>query len=134
MPNEPAVDHECHDADGAYFSLIDPKASDLSHATITDHPYLYYVRMDDNHGPYQRILFRQRVKLDWLIQTAATHQGRDNNCTDLAPRHRGSSRLRGTAQRGDEMGARLRQREPAGRECVAIQEKSRERCKPSSRS
>ena len=30
-----------------YFSLIDPKASDLSYATITDHPYLYYVRMDD---------------------------------------------------------------------------------------
>jgi hypothetical protein len=57
-----------------YFSLIDPKASDLSYAAITDHPYLYYVRMDDNHGPYQRILFRQRVKLDWLIQTAATHQ------------------------------------------------------------
>jgi hypothetical protein len=58
----------------AYFSLIDPRASDLSYATITDHPYLYYVRMDDNHGPYQRILFRQRVRLDWLMQTAAAHQ------------------------------------------------------------
>lgn len=54
-----------------YFSLIDPKASDLSYATITDHPYLYYVRMDNDHGPYQRILFRQRVKLDWLTETAA---------------------------------------------------------------
>jgi hypothetical protein len=34
--------------------------------TITDTPYLYYVRMDDNHGPYQRVLFRQKIKLDWL--------------------------------------------------------------------
>jgi hypothetical protein len=61
-----------------YFSLIDPKASDSSYATITDHPYLYYVRMDDNHGPYQRILFRQKVKLDWLVKGAeaelAAHQ------------------------------------------------------------
>jgi hypothetical protein len=54
-----------------YFSLIDPNASDSSFATITDHPYLYYVRMDNNHGPYQRVLFRQRVKLDWLIRGAA---------------------------------------------------------------
>lgn len=34
--------------------------------SITDGPYLYYVRMDDNHGPYQRVLFRQKVKLGWL--------------------------------------------------------------------
>jgi hypothetical protein len=53
-----------------YFSLIDPNASDASFATITDHPYLYYVRMDNNHGPYQRVLFRQRVKLDWLIRSS----------------------------------------------------------------
>jgi hypothetical protein len=26
--------------------------------------------MDNNHGPYQRVLFRQRVKLDWLIEGA----------------------------------------------------------------
>jgi hypothetical protein len=53
-----------------YFSLIDPKASDLSYTTITDHPDLYYVRMDKDHGPYQRVLFRQRVRLDWLIKPA----------------------------------------------------------------
>jgi hypothetical protein len=63
-----------------YFSLIDPNASDSSYATITDHPYLYYVRMDDSHGPYQRVLFRQRVKLDWLVKAgtaadAAAHSG-----------------------------------------------------------
>jgi len=31
--------------------------------------------MDDNHGPYQRVLFRQKVKLDWLIKQteAAAH-------------------------------------------------------------
>jgi hypothetical protein len=33
---------------------------------ITDTPYLYYVRMDGNHPPYQRVLFRQKIKLDWL--------------------------------------------------------------------
>jgi hypothetical protein len=49
-----------------YFSLIDPKSTDSSYMTITDTPYLYYVRMDDNHGPYQRVLFRQKIKLDWL--------------------------------------------------------------------
>jgi hypothetical protein len=49
-----------------YFSLIDPKSTDSSYMTITDSPYLYYVRMDDNHGPYQRVLFRQKIKLDWL--------------------------------------------------------------------
>jgi hypothetical protein len=53
-----------------YFSLIDPAAKDASFATITDHPYLYYVRLDDNHGLYQRALFRQRVKLDWLLRGA----------------------------------------------------------------
>jgi hypothetical protein len=49
-----------------YFSLIDPKSTDSSYMTITDTPYLYYVRMDDNHGPYQRVLFRQKIKLDWI--------------------------------------------------------------------
>jgi hypothetical protein len=53
-----------------YFSLIDPASTDSSFSTITDHPYLYYVRLDDSHGPYQRVLFRQRVKLDWLFRTA----------------------------------------------------------------
>jgi hypothetical protein len=56
-----------------YFSLIDPSAKDLSFATISDHPYLYYVRLDDNHGPYQRVLVRQKVKLDWLIGAAASN-------------------------------------------------------------
>jgi hypothetical protein len=49
-----------------YFSLIDPKSQDSSFMTITDTPYLYYVRMDGNHPPYQRVLFRQKIKLDWL--------------------------------------------------------------------
>jgi hypothetical protein len=54
----------------AYFSLIDPKSTDSSFMTITDSPYLYYVGMDGNHPPYQRVLFRQKIKLDWL---AALH-------------------------------------------------------------
>ena len=39
--------------------------------TITGAPYLYYVRSDENHGPYQRVLLRQKIKLNWL---AALHQ------------------------------------------------------------
>ena len=49
-----------------YFSLIDPSSSDSSYMTVTDTPYLYYVRMDANHPPYQRVLFRQKIKLGWL--------------------------------------------------------------------
>lgn len=55
-----------------YFSLIDPNAKDSNYATITNHPYLYYVRMDGDHPPYQRVLFRQKVKLDWLVKAAAS--------------------------------------------------------------
>ena len=51
----------------AYFSLIDPRSTDSNFMTITDAPYLYYVRSDENHGPYQRVLFRQKVKLNWLL-------------------------------------------------------------------
>jgi len=36
--------------------------------TITDSPYLHYVRMDGNHPPYQRVLFRQKIKLNWLTK------------------------------------------------------------------
>jgi hypothetical protein len=52
-------------------SLIDPNAKDSSYATITDRPYLDYVRLDYSHGPYQRVLFRQKVKLDWLVRASA---------------------------------------------------------------
>jgi hypothetical protein len=51
-----------------YFSLIDPKSTDSSFMTITDNPYLYYVRMDNNHPPYQRDLFRQKINLAWLTR------------------------------------------------------------------
>lgn len=46
-----------------YFSLIDPKSKDPNFATVTDDPFLYYVRSDDDHPPYVRVLFRQRIKL-----------------------------------------------------------------------
>jgi hypothetical protein len=49
----------------AYFSLLDPGSTDPNFSTITDSPYVYYVRSDDNHGPYTRVLFRQRIKLTW---------------------------------------------------------------------
>jgi hypothetical protein len=45
----------------AYFSLIDPTAPDLNFSTIGDHPYLYYVRLDNNGQ--DRVLFRQKLTL-----------------------------------------------------------------------
>jgi hypothetical protein len=55
-----------HDPKGsflyAYFSLLDPSAPDLNFATIGDHPYLYYVRLNNNNV-YDRVVFRQQVKL-----------------------------------------------------------------------
>lgn len=48
-----------------YFSLVDPNSKDPNYGTITDNPYVYYVRSDANHGPYVRVLFRQRIKLSW---------------------------------------------------------------------
>jgi hypothetical protein len=48
-----------------YFSLLDPNSNDRNFSTLTNSPYVYYVRFDDNHGPYVRVLFRQRLKLTW---------------------------------------------------------------------
>jgi hypothetical protein len=46
----------------AYFSLIDPNAPDLNFSSVGDHPYLYYVRLDNNNSG-NRVLFRRRVTL-----------------------------------------------------------------------
>jgi hypothetical protein len=54
----------------SYFSLIDPKSTDLNYSTVTDNSYLYYVRSDEDHGPYKRVLFRQRIKLGWLVTSS----------------------------------------------------------------
>jgi hypothetical protein len=54
----------------AYFSLIDPKSTDPNYSTVTDSPYLYYVRSDEDHGPYKRVLFRQRIRLGWLATSS----------------------------------------------------------------
>lgn len=47
----------------AYFSLLDPASGDANFSTMNDQPYLYYVRMDNDHSPEARILFRQRIRL-----------------------------------------------------------------------
>ena len=44
-------------------SLLDPASADRDFATVSDTPYVYYVRSDGNHPPYARVLFRRRVKL-----------------------------------------------------------------------
>ena len=46
-----------------YDSLLDPDSTDRNFSTVSDTPYLYYVRMDGNHPPYVRALFRRRVRL-----------------------------------------------------------------------
>jgi len=46
----------------AYFSLIDPDAPDLNFSVIGGHPYLYYVRLDNNNSQ-NRVLFRRRVSI-----------------------------------------------------------------------
>jgi hypothetical protein len=46
-----------------YVSLLDPASTDRDFATVSDTPYVYYVRSDGNHPPYARVLFRRRVKL-----------------------------------------------------------------------
>jgi hypothetical protein len=45
----------------AYFSLIDPKSPDLNFAIVGDHPYLYYVRLDNNSSG--RVLYRRKISL-----------------------------------------------------------------------
>lgn len=45
-----------------YFSLIDPDSPDMNFATIGDNPYVYFVRLNNNNV-YDRVLYRQRVKL-----------------------------------------------------------------------
>ena len=45
----------------AYYSLIDPAVPDMNFSVITDHPYLYYVRFDNNSS--SRVLFRQGIRL-----------------------------------------------------------------------
>ena len=46
----------------AYFSLIDPDAPDRNFSVIGEHPYLYYVRLDNNNSQ-DRVLFRRRVSI-----------------------------------------------------------------------
>ncbi len=45
----------------AYFSLIDPNAPDLNFSVVGTHPYLYYVRLDNNSQG--RVLFQQGITL-----------------------------------------------------------------------
>jgi hypothetical protein len=46
-----------------YVSLLDPRSKDANFSGIGKHPYVYYVRLDNNNPPYTRVLFRQEVKL-----------------------------------------------------------------------
>ena len=56
------------DADGTYkydyFSLLDPTSMDRNFADVSDHPFVYYVRMDLAHAPLQRTLLRRQLSLE----------------------------------------------------------------------
>lgn len=49
----------------AYVSLLDPTSSDRNFSTVSDTPYVYYVRFDADHPPYARVLFRCQIKLEF---------------------------------------------------------------------
>jgi len=46
-----------------YFTLMDPASIDKNFATVSNTPYVYYVRFDDDHGPFARVLFRRLIKI-----------------------------------------------------------------------
>jgi len=48
-----------------YDSLIDPSSADRNFSTVSDEPYFYYVRMDGDHPPYSRVLFRRKIRLQF---------------------------------------------------------------------
>jgi hypothetical protein len=41
--------------------LIDPDAPDMNFSVIGDHPYLYYVRIDNTRSA--QVLYRQKIEL-----------------------------------------------------------------------
>jgi hypothetical protein len=51
--------------DYRYFSLIDPASSDRNFSTVTNMPYVYYVRFAKNDPPYTRVLFRRQIKIEF---------------------------------------------------------------------
>jgi hypothetical protein len=46
-----------------YASLIDPASTDRDFGTVSDNPYIYYVRLDLSRGNFTRVLFRHRLSL-----------------------------------------------------------------------
>jgi hypothetical protein len=46
-----------------YSSLLDPESNDRNFSTVTETPYVYYVRFDQDHPPYARTLLRRRIHL-----------------------------------------------------------------------
>ena len=47
-----------------YFALLDPDSKDRNFITVSATPYVYYVRLDNDHGPYERVLFRRRIRIE----------------------------------------------------------------------
>lgn len=46
-----------------YAALLDPKSTDRNFMTVSESPYLYYVRNDMDHRPNTRVVFRRQIKL-----------------------------------------------------------------------
>jgi hypothetical protein len=46
-----------------YFTLLDPASPDRNFATVSDKPFVYYVRLDQLHPPYTRDLMRRQIEV-----------------------------------------------------------------------
>jgi hypothetical protein len=46
-----------------YFSLLDPTTQDRNFAVIGNTPMIYYVRLDNLHSPYTRVLYRRPITI-----------------------------------------------------------------------
>jgi hypothetical protein len=51
-----------------YFSVLDPTSKDPNFSTLSNSPYVYFVRLDAIQGNFSRTLFRQRLALEYRIQ------------------------------------------------------------------
>lgn len=47
----------------AYPSLIDPTSTSRNFETTNGYPFVYFVRTDPSHRPYDRVLFRQKIEI-----------------------------------------------------------------------
>ncbi len=68
---DPAGPSTCDPSSEDYPSILDPDSASRNFETFGPHPYLYFVRVNLRHPPYDRQLLRQRIGI--AVQPAAPH-------------------------------------------------------------